>query len=326
MEGKLPPRTDTACKKFSSLLQHTFNGSKDTQGHEGNERADKLAEQGKLTTTRQGTAAVIPGWEEQNTKPTQAVMVTTHARSGQTDILPKQLATEASLGSQTTLWSCWPGPEQQRPLAAQTLSKRNLAKRSAGKDRIKWIHDQLPSDPRAEQAPLWRTVRRQKQEGRKGQLVVNGQPVPWSSTHKAFRDHLQNKQWAPNRVADDIIEDVKQKRKLRPQSQDTQPFTIKELSEALNKLKKGRAPGLDHSPNELFVLLDDENLDMFSQHYNDTWTSGEVPKNWKEAIVVSIHKGKGADTDPANYRPVSLLNTIYKNLRFHATGPSSSRA
>ena len=40
--------------------------------------------------------------------------------------------------------------------------------------------------------------------------------------------------------------------------------------------------------------------------------SGQVPDSWKEAIVVSIYKGKGLDTDPANYRPISLLNSIYK--------------
>ena len=38
----------------------------------------------------------------------------------------------------------------------------------------------------------------------------------------------------------------------------------------------------------------------------------EVPKNWTEAKVVSIYKGSGTDTDPANYRPMSLPNTIYR--------------
>ena len=117
--------------------------------------------------------------------------------------------------------------------------KRNLAKCSARKDKIKWIRDQLTSDPRAEQALQLRTVRRQKQgfRGCKGQLTVNGQPIPWSSAHKAFRDHLQGKQWAPNKVADDIIEELKQKGKLRPPCQDTQPFTLKELS-LLNNIYK----------------------------------------------------------------------------------------
>ena len=46
--------------------------------------------------------------------------------------------------------------------------------------------------------------------------------------------------------------------------------------------------------------------------YNDIWERGEVPKDWKEAIVISIYKGKGVDTDPSNYRPISLLNGIYK--------------
>ena len=136
--------------------------------------------------------------------------------------------------------------------------------------------------------------------------------MPWSSTHKAFRDHLQNNQWAPNRVSEEVISELKQKRPLRPQSQDHQTFAMKELTEALNKLKKSRAPGPDHNANELFLLLNDDNLDILLLHYNEIWSTGEVPTNWKEAIVVSMYKGKGTDTDPANYRPISLLNTIYK--------------
>ena len=37
-----------------------------------------------------------------------------------------------------------------------------------------------------------------------------------------------------------------------------------------------------------------------------------MPSAWKEANIVSIFKGKGSDSDPASYRPISLLNVIYK--------------
>ena len=109
----------------------------------------------------------------------------------------------------------------------------------------------------------------------------------------------------------EVISELQQKRPLRPQSQDHQPFTMKELTKALNKLKKKRAPGPDHNANELFLPLDVDNLDILLLHYNEIRSTGEVPTNWKEAIVVSIYKGKGTDTDPANYRPISF-NTIYK--------------
>ena len=87
---------------------------------------------------------------------------------------------------------------------------------------------------------------------------------------------------------------------------------MKEEIEALNKLKKRRAPGPDHNANELFLLLDDDNLDLLLLPENEIWSIGEVPTNWKEAIMVSIYKGKGTDTDLANYRPISLLNTRNK--------------
>jgi hypothetical protein len=41
------------------------------------------------------------------------------------------------------------------------------------------------------------------------------------------------------------------------------------------------------------------------------WNKEELPHQWKESIVVSIHK-KGDKTDCSNYRGISLPPTSYK--------------
>ena len=75
-----------------------------------------------------------------------------------------------------------------------------------------------------------------------------------------------------------LVAQVQELMQSQQQSQDTQPLTLKELTEALTKLKKRRAPGPDQNANESLLLLDDDNLDILLQHCNDIWTSGRSPK------------------------------------------------
>jgi hypothetical protein len=43
------------------------------------------------------------------------------------------------------------------------------------------------------------------------------------------------------------------------------------------------------------------------------WNKEELPHQWKESIMVPIHK-KGDKTDCSNYQGISLLSTLYKIL------------
>jgi hypothetical protein len=47
--------------------------------------------------------------------------------------------------------------------------------------------------------------------------------------------------------------------------------------------------------------------------FNSVWNKEELPDQWRESIIVPIHK-KGDKTDCNNYRGISLLSTSYKIL------------
>jgi hypothetical protein len=56
---------------------------------------------------------------------------------------------------------------------------------------------------------------------------------------------------------------------------------------------------------------------------NYVWNKEELPDQWKESIIVTIHK-KGDKTDCNNYHEISLLSTSYKillNILLSRLGP-----
>jgi len=52
-------------------------------------------------------------------------------------------------------------------------------------------------------------------------------------------------------------------------------------------------------------------LHKFLNFLNVCWIYGDIPEEWRAAIVKPIHK-KGDRNNPDNYRGISLLNTGYK--------------
>ena len=300
-----------------SGVEVTLHWVKGHAGHEGNEMADRLAEQGKLSYESSG-GRQIPLPPPRNASQPTPPQARTFA-----DVMLKA-ASEAFSPLERRMHKPWLRPDTLRALAeARQASaegdeawkaKRNAAKRMARKDRVQWIHDQLLADPSADHSAVWKVVKRQKKgfQGKRAHLVVEGRPVPWSRTHEAFRDHLQNQQWKQPRISDHTANNRRARPPLRPQSRDETSFSLQDLQNVIQCLKSNKAPGPDGLVAELVCLLGEAGELQLLALMNECWREGSIPDSWNEATVVSIFKGKGSDTDPVNYRPISLLNVLYK--------------
>ena len=94
----------------------------------------------------------------------------------------------------------------------------------------------------------------------------------------------------------------------------TDPFSIKELKDALNKTKTKKAPGPDGIAGEMLKHLGACPRAVLLKIFNHSWIKGGVPAVWKEAIVIPVPK-KGKDKkNPCSYRPISLLSCVGKLL------------
>jgi hypothetical protein len=85
------------------------------------------------------------------------------------------------------------------------------------------------------------------------------------------------------------------------------------LELAISKFKIYKPAGSIRIPAEL-IQAEVETLGYkIHKLNNSTWNKEESPDQWKESIIVPIHK-KGDKTDCNNYRGISLLSTSYNIL------------
>jgi hypothetical protein len=82
---------------------------------------------------------------------------------------------------------------------------------------------------------------------------------------------------------------------------------------SIAKLKKYKSPGSDEIPAELIQAGGEILLSEIHKLIHSVWNKEELPDQWKESIIVAVHK-KGDKTDCNNYHGISLLSTSYKTL------------
>ncbi|MEG0835954.1 MAG: reverse transcriptase family protein [Christensenellaceae bacterium] len=85
-----------------------------------------------------------------------------------------------------------------------------------------------------------------------------------------------------------------------------------DIFSAIARVKGSKAPGLDGVTNKMLKLGKGSLAPKLRELFNCVIVTGEFPKAWKKAKIVTIYKKSGNTKDPANYRPISLLSAIAK--------------
>ena len=85
--------------------------------------------------------------------------------------------------------------------------------------------------------------------------------------------------------------------------------TIQELTDAICSLANGKAVGPDGVPVELFKIALNGDPALRQRLFDivvGIWRGGDVPQQWKDAIIKVLHKKKDR-TECGNYRGISLV-------------------
>ena len=85
------------------------------------------------------------------------------------------------------------------------------------------------------------------------------------------------------------------------------------VRDKLNQLDSTKVQGPDGIPPRVLKELSNELATPLCRLFNLSLETGQLPHDWKSALVTSIFK-KGTRSDPGNYRPVSLTCIVCKVL------------
>ncbi|KAG1652157.1 hypothetical protein FOA52_010257 [Chlamydomonas sp. UWO 241] len=83
------------------------------------------------------------------------------------------------------------------------------------------------------------------------------------------------------------------------------------VKRAAKKTQPGKAPGPDGLPAELWSSFQPELAPVLASLYTAIGTTGQSPSGYLDGVIRCLPK-PGDAADPANYRPITLLNTDYR--------------
>nr|KAG5694280.1 hypothetical protein BaRGS_031998 [Batillaria attramentaria] len=173
---------------------------------------------------------------------------------------------------------------------------------------------------------LWRMIRAHRRRGRLPEraLLVNGQKTQTAKEKadalaETFAKASQTEHLPPEMREYRRTEEQRfEKSENDGQAPSNGDLTLKELRTAIGSLgSQGKATGHDPISYQMIRHFPDRMVKVLLGFYQTLWDSGQVPKAWKKAVVVAIHKDGKPPHLPTSYRPVALtshLGKVYEKL------------
>ena len=150
---------------------------------------------------------------------------------------------------------------------------------------------------------------------------TNPQPMPDGETSKKKAELLNKHFYTTNKSRNDKEQDEELLKELKEHEKESSktenslfedPFTDAELKQAIKKLKNKKSPGPDHIHNEMLKNLGPQGKKVFLHLINLTWEKSTIPKSWRNAHIVPIHKEGKDPKEAKSYRPISLTSCVGK--------------
>jgi len=87
----------------------------------------------------------------------------------------------------------------------------------------------------------------------------------------------------------------------------------------LKTMGSNKSVGTDGIPTAILKLGGEAMIPYLARLLDITFNNGTLPREWKRAVVVPIHKG-GDRSSAKNYRPVILTSVVCKSMEHVITG------
>ena len=90
------------------------------------------------------------------------------------------------------------------------------------------------------------------------------------------------------------------------------PITEIEVKTAIKALQNNKSCGTDELINEFFKATDIKMLTTYTKFFNLVFFSGVIPEAWTLGIIKPLFKNKGDQSNPGNYRGITILSCLGK--------------